>query len=112
MSNQGTDCFLELLICAASSLAQTEQQKKIVAFLKQQKEINEIAPGTAGFDVSDMPWDTNSLTEDVQFMLRVTDKAQHHNTWNQLGYKPQAHIVIPWLEQFAEMLKKIALYSI
>ncbi|MDO5296953.1 MAG: hypothetical protein Q4F00_10060 [bacterium] len=112
MSNQGTDCFLELLIAAAESLMQTKTQKELVSFLKQQKNINEIAPGTAGFDIGNMPWDTNSLTEDVLFMLRVTDKAQHHNTWNQLGYEPQAHIVIPWLEQFAEMLKKIALYSI
>ena len=110
MSNQGTDCFLELLICAAASLAQTEPQKKLVAFLKQQKEINEIAPGTAGFDIEDMPWDKSSLTEDAQFLLRLTAAAQNHGVWQKLGYEPEARIVMPWLERFAEMIKQKAQY--
>ena len=110
MSNQGTDCFLELLICAAASLTQTEQQKKLVAFLKQQKEINEISPGAAGFDIEDMPWDKLSLAEDAQFLLRLTAAAQKHDVWQTLSYEPEARIVMPWLERFAEMIKQKAQY--
>ena len=57
LSNQGTDCFLELLILAADALHQTEHQEEMVSFLKDQKDINAVAPGTAGFDLDEMPWE-------------------------------------------------------
>lgn len=37
MSNQGTDCFLDLLITAAVDFEKTEQQKNLISFLKNQK---------------------------------------------------------------------------
>ena len=46
MSNQGTDCFLELLLLAASALEQTPAQRGLIAFLADQREINRIAPGS------------------------------------------------------------------
>jgi hypothetical protein len=55
MSNQGTDCFLDLLITAADTFEKTEHQEKLLSFLKDQKDINDIAPGTAGFDITEMP---------------------------------------------------------
>ncbi len=48
MSNQGTDCFLDFLITAADVFEKTEHQKILISFLKDQKDINDIAPGTAG----------------------------------------------------------------
>ena len=51
MSNQGTDCFLELLLIAADTFEKTAQQEKLIAFLKEQKDINTISPGTVSFDI-------------------------------------------------------------
>ena len=59
MSNQGTDCFLDFLITAAVDFEKTEQQKNLISFLKNQKDINAVAreqlaliwmncPGTPG----------------------------------------------------------------
>lgn len=56
MSNQGTDYFLELLIHAADTIRCTQPQKALIVFLKRQKDIDELASGTAGFDVEEMSW--------------------------------------------------------
>ena len=56
MSNQGTDCFLELIIKAASDIAMTESQKDLINYLIERKDVNEIAPGTVSFDIDEMPW--------------------------------------------------------
>ena len=63
MSNQGTDCFLDLLIAAADDFEKTEQQKELISFLKDQKDINTAAPGTAGFDLDETC--VNCIIEDV-----------------------------------------------
>jgi hypothetical protein len=65
MSNQGTDCFLDLLITAADDIEKTEQQKELISFLKDHKDINAVAPGTAGFDLDEMAWQESTLKEDV-----------------------------------------------
>lgn len=106
MSNQGTDCFLELLIHAADTMSCTQSQKALIDFLKGQKVINELAPGTAGFDVEEMPWNAHSLSEDVRFLLRVIKAAKSLPVQNELSYIPNKNIVIPWLGQFMEMIKQ------
>lgn len=35
MSNQGTDCFLELLEMAAAEIEMTDSQRKLIGFLKE-----------------------------------------------------------------------------
>ena len=93
MSNQGTDCFLELIIKAASDIAMTESQKDLINYLIERKDVNEIAPGTVSFDIDEMPWNPRSLHEE--------------DSWKQLDYSPNEQIIIPWLERFAEMIKKM-----
>lgn len=107
MSNQGTDTFFDLLICAAETLKQTEHQKELVGFLKNQKEINSIAPGNAGFDLTEMPWHDCTLCEDVQFLLKVTEIAESENIFEKLSYEANRNILLPWLKQFADMLKQM-----
>ena len=104
MSNQGTDCFLELLLLAASALEQTPAQRGLIAFLADQREINRIAPGTAGFDVEEMPWESDSRLEDAAFLTRVIEAAKNPSGWSKLGYVPVESIVFPWLDRFAEMI--------
>ena len=104
MSNQGTDSFLELLMLAASALEQTPSQRDLIAYLEGQREINRIAPGTAGFDVEEMPWEEASRREDAAFLARVVEAAKNPSGWGPLDYLPEKQIVIPWLDRFAEMI--------
>ena len=103
MYNQGTDCFFELLISAADDFEKTEHQKELISFLEDQKSINEIAPGTADFDIVDMPWDEDCLFEDIQFLLRAVEGAQTETIMDRLPYEINKEIVLPWLEQFGLM---------
>ena len=107
MSNQGTDSFLELLLLAASTLEQTPSQRDLIAYLEGQREINRIAPGTAGFDVEEMPWEEASRREDTRFLLCVIEAAKNPSGWGPLGYVPVESIVFPWLDRFAEMIRSI-----
>lgn len=106
MSNQGTDCFFELLLYASETFARTKTQNRIISFLKDQKNINDVTPGTAGFDIEDMPWERSSFFEDGQFLLDVIEKAKNRTVWEKLPYEPEESIVIPWLDQFADMIKE------
>jgi len=105
MSNQGTDCFLDLLIIAAKTFEKTKHQKKLISFLKDQKDINDLAPGTAGFDLDEMPWHTETLKEDTEFLLCVTEEAQNERSFRNLPYEVSTDIVLPWLKQFAALVK-------
>lgn len=106
MSNQGMDCFLELLILSADALHQTEHQEALVSFLKDQKDINAIAPGTAGFDLVEMPWKEGTLKEDLDFLLRVAARAESERIFGELPYEANRNIVSPWLKQFERLIKQ------
>lgn len=107
MSNQGTDCFLELLIIAADTFEKTAQQEKLIAFLKEQKDINTISPGTVSFDIDEMPWSKDTLSKGILFMLEVIKKAKSEDVLNKLDYHPNTEIVFPWLDQFSMMIWKL-----
>ena len=107
MSNQGTDCFLDLVIVAAELFEKTETQEKLISFLKDQKDVNEISPGSAGFDLDEMPWSKDTLSEDVVFMMKVIEKAKTVEVTGKLDYRPDLRIVSPWLDQFSSMIWKL-----
>ena len=107
MSNQGTACFLELLLYAADDLEKTEHQKELISFLEDQKCINDIASGTADFDITDMPWDENCLNEDIEFLLQAVETAQTEAVIARLPYRINKEIVLPWLEQFGSMVEQM-----
>lgn len=106
MSNQGTDCFLDLLICAADTLDLTPNQEELVSFLKNQKEMNSNAPGTAGFDLTELPWHRETIAEDLWFLMRLTEEAESEEVLNRLPYEVNREIVFPWLKRFAEMVNR------
>ena len=106
MSNQGTDTFLELIVLSAAGTDMTASQKKLIDYLAQRREVNRIAPGTASFDVVEMPWSKETLHEDVSFMLRTAANAGEPGVFGQLDYRPDMRIVWPWLECFAQMIYK------
>ena len=105
MSNQGTDCFLDLLITAGDVFEKTEHQDELITFLKEQKSINSIAPGTAGFDLDEMPWYARTLKDDAEFLLRVAAEAQNERSFRKLPYDVATEIVLPWLKQFAGLVE-------
>ena len=107
MSNQGTDCFLELLEMAAAESDMTDSQRKLVGFLKDRREENLVAPGTASFDIDEMPWDKDTLSEDVAFMMKIVDKAKTVEVARKLDYRPDLSIVNPWFDQFSKMIWKL-----
>ena len=107
MSNQGTDCFLDLLIIAAESLEKSDNQKKLISFLRDQRDINDIAPGTAGFDITEMPWQESSLIEDARFLVRVSKEAQRESAFMKLPYEANKSIVRPWLECFGLLIFQV-----
>jgi len=107
MSNQGTDCFLDLLIIAADSFEKSDHQKELISFLRDQKEINDIAPGTAGFDITEMSWQESSLAEDVRFLVRVSEEAQRESTFKKLHYEANRSIILPWLERFTILINQM-----
>ncbi|MBP0970044.1 MAG: hypothetical protein J5744_07860 [Oscillospiraceae bacterium] len=105
ISNQGTDVFLDLLIGAAGRLEMTPSQEELAGFLKERKEINAVSPGAAGFDLDEMPWAEETLDEDAQFLIRVSQEAKSAEALAALPYGIRENIVFPWLDRFAEMLK-------
>ena len=108
MSNLGTDCFFELLVNVSDGMEMTNDQKLLIEFIANQKEINNVAAGTAGFEIEeDMPWGKRTLQEDKQFMLKLIEKAKDPESWKNLDYIPNADIVVPWLDKFADMIKKV-----
>lgn len=107
MSNQGTDCFLDLLITAADALKKTEHQKKLISFLKDKKNINDIAPGTAGFDLDEMPWHAGTLKHDTEFLVRVTEEAQRGSTFRKLPYEADKDIILPWFQRFVLLIDRM-----
>ena len=105
MSN--IDCFLELLELAATENNMTRNQRKLIVFLKERREENLTAPGTASFDVDEMPWSKDTLSEDVVFMMKVIEKAKTVEVTGKLDYRPDLRIVSPWLDQFSSMIWKL-----
>ncbi len=105
MSNQGTDCFLDLLITAADAFEKTEHQEQLISFLEDQKDINDLAPGTAGFDLDEMPWHTETFKDDAEFLLCVTAEARNERSFRKLSYEASTDIVLPWLMQFSVLVK-------
>ena len=101
MSNQGTDCFLELLELAAAENNMTNNQRKLIVFLKERREEN------LSFDVDEMPWSKDTLSEDVVFMMKVIEKAKTVEVTGKLDYRPDLRIVSPWLDQFSSMIWKL-----
>ena len=107
MSNQGTDCFLELLETAAAEHDMTDSQRKLIGFLKDRREENLAAPGTASFDIDEMPWNKDTLSEDVLFMMELTERAKTAEAAGKLAYRPNLRIISPWLDQFSSMIWKL-----
>lgn len=105
MSNQGSDCFFELLVLSSKKIKKTSNQKRIISFIKKQREINVYAPGTAGFDIEDLPWNKSTIEMDKDFLIEITEIAKQDAI---LDNNINDSIIIPWLEQFQKLIEIIS----
>ena len=106
MSNQGTDCFFDLLIAASESFELTPAQENLVDFIRCRRDINDVAPGTAGFDIEEMPWEAASLRDDAAFLAEAAELAKDRAVWEKLDYEPNGAIVFTWLDLFASLVRE------
>lgn len=104
MSNRLTDAFLNVLIIAGSRLAKTEEQKRLIVWLAE-KDQTAAGEGNVGFDIAEMPWNTDTFQKDKAFMLKTIKHALNKKHWDKLGYEPNEKNIFPRLEQFAELIE-------
>ena len=106
MPNQGTGCFLDLLITATKPLEKTHAQQSLVCFIARQQDVNGAAPGTASFDIEEVPWESVTIAEDAVFLAEVAKPAKSGAIWEKLGYEPNWEIVIPWLDLLESLMRE------
>ena len=107
MSNGLTSVFVDVLTLAGSRLAQTDDEKRLIVWLAE-KDQYVVGIGTVGFDIREMPWNTDRFKENKRFMLNVIEAAEHKTDWEKLGYEPNEEHIFRALEEFAAMISKLA----
>lgn len=106
MSNGLTAVFIDVMTLAGSRLAQTVDEKRLVVWLAE-KDQSVVGMGTVGFDIREMPWNTERFEENKHFMLKVVEAAENKTDWDRLGYQPNEELLLPALKRFAEMISQI-----
>lgn len=106
MSNGLTAVFIDVMTLAGSRIAQTVDEKRLVVWLAE-KDQSVVGIGTVGFDIREMPWNTERFEENKRFMLEVTEAAKNRTGWDKLGYQPNEKLLFPELEKFAEMISRL-----
>ena len=86
MSNGATDVFINVLLLSGSAMAQTESEKRLIAYLAEKDQ--KIGMGTVGFDIVDMPWDHATFEADKSFMLNVINGVRNKIGWESCGILP------------------------
>lgn len=107
MSNGLTSVFIDVLTLAGSKLAQTVDEKLLIVWLAE-KDQNAVGIGTVGFDIREMPWNTEHFEENKRFMLKVIKAAENKTDWDKLDYQPSEELLFPALKKFAEMIGKLS----
>lgn len=108
MSNGLTAVFIDVLTLAGSRLAQTEDEKRLIVWLAE-KDQSVVGIGTVGFDIREMPWDTERFEENKRFMLKVTEAAENRTDWDKLGYQPNEEHIFWALKKFAELISQMTI---
>ena len=106
MSNRLTDVFINVLVLAGSRLAKTEDQKRLIVWLAEKDQAAD-GEGTVGFDISEIPWNSDTFEKDKAFMLKTIRHALNKKHWEKLGYEPNEKLLFPKLEEFAELIEEL-----
>lgn len=105
ISDRGAEALFNILVLAASALAETESQKRLTVWLAEHD--RNYGVGNVGFFLADMPWDAASFEADRQFMVRVMDAASQKTGWEVLEYRPNAEHLMPMLGWFRKSFVRL-----
>lgn len=105
MSNGATDVFINVLLLSGSAMAQTESEKRLIAYLAEKDQ--KIGMGTVGFDIVDMPWDHATFEADKSFMLNVINGVRNKIGWEKLWYTPDESRVLLYMDGFERLINKM-----
>lgn len=106
MSNGLTAVFIDVMTLAGTRVAQIEDEKRLIVWLAE-KDQSVVGIGTVGFDIREMPWNTERFEENKRFMLSVVEAAENGTDWDKLGYQPNREMLFPALKKFAEMISQM-----
>lgn len=106
MSNSLTSVFIDVLTLAGSRLAQTVDEKRLIVWLAE-KDQSKVGIGTVGFDICEMPWNTENFEENKCFMLKVIEAAENRTDWEKLDYQPNEEHIFWALKEFAELITQM-----
>ena len=98
ISDRGTDALMNILLLAASEIAETESQKRMTVWLAEHD--RKRGRGTMGFCIAEMPWAAESFAADKRFLVAVTDAASQQTGWEKLDYRPNSDALMPMLRWF------------
>ncbi|WP_282761175.1 hypothetical protein [Actinoplanes sandaracinus] len=84
LSNGGTDVLFDVLTLAGCHLARTPWEQHLILMFATRHRGDR---GTAGFDLTELPWTANWPAEKA-FFLAVLDLAVARHRWDELDYDP------------------------
>ncbi len=111
MSNGLTDVFISVLSLSGSRLAKTADEKRLIIWLSE-KDQSAVGSGVVGFDISDMPWNTQTFEENRQFLLQTVKLAKEKICWENLDYEPNTEFLFPQLDKFYNLIEKFNVMDI
>ena len=115
MSNGLTNVFIDYLLISGSQLAESESEKRMIVFLAEKQQAI-VGMGTVGFDITEMPWQTDSFEADKDFMLETIDNAWvlsfEQSVWIKLGYEPDKKFLEYALSRFETLIKRMTINDI
>lgn len=111
MSNGLTSVFIDVLTLAGSRIAQSEDEKRLIVWLAE-KDQSVVGIGTVGFDIREMPWNTERFEENKRFILKVIEAAENKTDWDKLGYRTNEELIFPALKKFAELITQITVDNV
>lgn len=110
ISDLGTEALLNVLVLAASALAETQSQKRLTVWLAERD--RKIGSGAVGFCIANMPWNAATFEEDKRFMVRVADAASQRTGWEKLSNYPKAQHLMPMLGWFRKCFMRLKIEDI
>lgn len=103
MSNGATAMFLETLVLSGSRIAKTSKEKELIIWFSEHDQ-DILGIGTAGFSLSEIPFDYVNFDKEKDFLLKVINGVNQHLGWNTLDYLPNQEILDELIKTFREML--------
>jgi hypothetical protein len=107
MSNGLTSVFVSVLALAASELAETDRQREFAAWFASHDQ-GVLGLGTVDFDMSELPWSSDTFAVDRGFVLQVIHAAKRTG-WERLGYEPREEWMQHCLDQFRVMAEAFSI---